>query len=169
MPESSKVQIQVDQSGIRLDQYLAHAIPHLSRSHIKKLIQQNNVLVDGHPAKPGLIVQSGEVISLNVPIQAANVLVPQTMALKIVYEDETIIVVNKDAGVVVHPAHGHTQDGDWNPMVRPPQHALHIFRSEISRTDRAIKGGKVRPLAECLGATRYRKQHLCSSIHALRG
>ena len=51
MPESSKVQIQIDQSDIRLDQYLARTIPYLTRSQIKKLIQQNDVLVDGHPAK----------------------------------------------------------------------------------------------------------------------
>ena len=110
MPESSKVQIQIDQSGIRLDQYLAHTIPHLTRSQIKKLIQQNNVLVDGHPAKPGLIVQAGEIISLNLPAPPADAVILQPMALKIVYEDEALIVVNKDAGVVVHPAHGHDQD-----------------------------------------------------------
>jgi 23S rRNA pseudouridine1911/1915/1917 synthase len=89
---------------------LAHTIPHLTRSQIKKLIQQNEVLVNGHPAKPGSIVQTGEMISLTLPAPPAESVTPQPMTLKIVYEDETLIVVNKDAGIVVHPAHGHNQD-----------------------------------------------------------
>lgn len=96
------------QPPTRLDQYLADEIPHLSRSQIKKLIQQNKVLVTQHPAKPSTVIEPGDVILVYLPDASPPQLAPETMNLEIVHADDAVIVINKPPGLVVHPAHGHS-------------------------------------------------------------
>ncbi len=102
------LQLQVDQFSPRLDQYLAQALPNLSRSQVKKLIQQGQVLVGRQPAKPGAAVQPGDVVTVYLPAPEPKTPQPEDVsALTIVFEDDELIVVNKPAGIVVHPARGH--------------------------------------------------------------
>jgi 23S rRNA pseudouridine1911/1915/1917 synthase len=108
MSNSNMVQIEVHQSGERLDHYLTLMIPHLSRSQIKKLISRKDVLVSGEPTKAGAILQAGNVVSVQMPPELPTRLLPEAIPFQVVYEDDQIIVVNKAAGVVVHPAHGHS-------------------------------------------------------------
>lgn len=107
MASSQTVVLQVDQFAPRLDHYLAQAFPQLSRSQIKKLIQQKQVLLGNRPVKPSSPVQPGDTVTLHLPPPESDTLQPEPMLLDIIYEDDDLIVVNKVAGVVVHPGHGH--------------------------------------------------------------
>jgi 23S rRNA pseudouridine1911/1915/1917 synthase len=112
-PQStSLLHIQPEQAGQRLDRYLAWALGDLSRTSIQQLISEGAVLVNGHPSKPGYNVRSGDevqVIQATPKSQLGNVR-PQALPLDIVYEDNDLLVINKAAGMVVHPAPGHTVD-----------------------------------------------------------
>ncbi len=91
----------------RLDQFLSKEIPELSRSQLKKLIQQGKVLVSNQPVKPSIAVQPGDLVTLRIPQPETVILQPEAIPLDIVFEDNDLVVVNKSAGMVMHPAHGH--------------------------------------------------------------
>jgi 23S rRNA pseudouridine1911/1915/1917 synthase len=109
------IQIQVDRPAARLDQFLAETIPDLSRSQIQKLIRQGRVFLFAPPAnkakpitRPSMSIQPGEMITIQLPPPQPKVLQPETIPLDIIFEDDDLVVINKPAGMVVHPAHGHT-------------------------------------------------------------
>lgn len=108
MTKLQQFAVDAHQPPTRLDQYLADEIPHLSRSQIKKLIQQNQVLVSQHPARPSTLVEPGDVIQVHLPDAAPPQLSPEAMGLEIVHADDAVLVINKPPGLVVHPAHGHS-------------------------------------------------------------
>lgn len=92
----------------RLDKYLVEKLPEeLSRSFIQKLIADGNILLNGAPAKSHHKVSAGESIEVTVPKAEAVFIRPEKIPLDIVYEDEYLLVVNKPAGMVVHPAPGN--------------------------------------------------------------
>lgn len=93
--------------GTRLDRYLARANPDLSRSYIQHLIEDHHVEVNGKTVKPSYSVQAGDQIKLVVPVPKPSDIVPEDIPLTVVYEDEDVLVVDKPAGMVVHPAPGH--------------------------------------------------------------
>ncbi len=97
----------VDESGGRLDVFLSQRCPELSRSRIQALIAEGHVTMDGAPAKSAARLRHGQTVSLFVPPPAATALEPQPMELVIVHEDEDLLVVDKPAGLVTHPAPGH--------------------------------------------------------------
>ncbi|MBM3214827.1 RluA family pseudouridine synthase [Candidatus Poribacteria bacterium] len=92
--------------GSRLDVYLAAHVPHLSRSRLQQLIGDSHVQVNERPAKSSLRLRSGDVIGLRLPEPRPSHLSPEPLPLGILHEDESIIVLNKPPGVVVHPAPG---------------------------------------------------------------
>ena len=95
-----------EEKGQRLDVFVVERFPELSRSHVQKLIEQGNVLVDGSVRKANYKLRGGEVVQVTVP-QAEPISVEQEdIPLDILYEDKDIIVVNKARGMVVHPASG---------------------------------------------------------------
>jgi len=96
-----------DRSGERLDAYLARAVPDLSRSHAQKLIEAGRVLVNGRPAKAALRLAPGDEVRVHVPEPQPITPLPEPIRLEVVYEDADLIVVNKPAGLTVHPAPGH--------------------------------------------------------------
>ena len=93
-------------SGQRLDRFLAAQLSDLSRTRLAELIRQGDVHIAGRPARPSHRVAAGEVIEVRLaprePLRAAPVAVP----LEILYEDDDLVVVNKPAGMVVHPGAG---------------------------------------------------------------
>ncbi len=102
------VQLQVDQTTLRLDQYLAKELTHLSRSQLKKIIQQGQVFIADLPAKkPGTSVHPGDTVTVHLRELEDTTLQSESIPLDIAFEDEHIIVVNKPTGMVVHPAQGH--------------------------------------------------------------
>ncbi len=93
--------------GKRLDAFLADSTAELTRSAAAQLIETGGVLVDGRTAVKSLRLSGGETVELTLPEPEPIDAVPQNIPLDVVYEDEDVIVVNKPAGLVVHPAPGH--------------------------------------------------------------
>ncbi|BAZ38386.1 putative pseudouridine synthase [Calothrix sp. NIES-4101] len=104
----NEINLYVEDSGERLDRYLADEIPELSRSRIQSLIEEGCVQVNRQPcASKKIAVQAGDNIIITIPDAAPLELQPENVPLDILYEDEQLIIINKPAGLVVHPAPGH--------------------------------------------------------------
>ncbi|UCD80052.1 MAG: RluA family pseudouridine synthase [Desulfobacterales bacterium] len=95
-------------AGRRLDTAVALHISECSRSLAANLIVNQRILVDGQPRKPGYRVKSGETIEVRIPSPAPVDFEPEPIPIKIIYQDEQIAVINKQPGIVVHPAPGHS-------------------------------------------------------------
>lgn len=93
--------------GIRLDSWLAQACPDLTRSRVQSLIESADVLVDGEASRKNLKVNPGMRVSVTIPAVRDAGIVAEEISLRILYEDEDIIAVDKAAGMVVHPSAGH--------------------------------------------------------------
>lgn len=93
--------------GQRLDSFLAAAVSDLSRARIQRLIAAGEVQVDGRPARAATRVRAGQTITLHVPPAEQVKLEAEELPLSIVYEDDDVLVIDKPAGLVVHPAPGH--------------------------------------------------------------
>lgn len=94
-------------AGRRLDQALAGLFPDYSRTRLKSWIDEGKVLVDGRPLRPRDRLVGGESVQVDARLEDEVAVVPQPMALEIVYEDATLIVVDKPVGLVVHPGAGN--------------------------------------------------------------
>jgi 23S rRNA pseudouridine1911/1915/1917 synthase len=103
--------------GTRLDRFVADRVPDLSRGTVQKLIESGNVLVDGVVRKPKFRMTPGEVVSVDVPPPAPDEIEPDPLPLSVVYEDDDVIVIDKPAGLVVHPAPGHPRGTLANALV----------------------------------------------------
>ena len=103
------VKVAEDKAGGRLDRLLADALPAFSRTRLKGLIEEGRVEVPGHGpvVDPTRRVRDGETYSVAIPSIAPEVPKPQPMPLDIVFEDEHLVVVDKPAGLVVHPGAGN--------------------------------------------------------------
>ncbi len=91
----------------RLDQYLAERLPTLSRSQVQRLISEGHVRLNGQSTRPGARLHPGDELAWQVPPTAASALTPQPMDLRVLYEDDDLVVIDKPAGLVVHPGPGH--------------------------------------------------------------
>ena len=107
MVERRTVTVASDETGERLDRYLASRFQDLSRSRIQALIAGGGVEINGAAARPSHKTTAGDTISLTLPDVAPSPLTPESIPLRIVYEDSDLIVIDKPAGMVVHPAPGH--------------------------------------------------------------
>jgi len=93
--------------GKRLDRYVADQLPDLSRGTVQTLIATGHVRVDGQQRKPKFRMTPGEVVSVEIPPPEIDEILPDPIPLTIVHEDADVIVIDKPAGMVVHPAPGH--------------------------------------------------------------
>jgi 23S rRNA pseudouridine1911/1915/1917 synthase len=98
-----------DRPSQRLDAFLAESVPETSRAQLKKLIDAGQITCDGNPAKASLKLKGGEKIELALPEPRPLAAIAQPIPLRILYEDQDLIVVDKPAGMVVHPAAGHAE------------------------------------------------------------
>ena len=101
------VELSVMDAVPRVDQFLAQALPQLSRSAAQRLLEEGHVLRDGQPLRKRDKLRPGDALTVVVPDPEPVALVPQDIPLDVVYEDADVIVVNKPVGMVVHPAPGH--------------------------------------------------------------
>lgn len=104
------INLQLEETGdrLRLDRYLSQELPDFSRSRLQQLIEQGNVQLNGKICtSKKAIMQIGDRISLTIPEAKPLDLQPEAIPLDILYEDDSLIIVNKPAGLVVHPAAGH--------------------------------------------------------------
>lgn len=109
MIKEGALSIRVDKygSGKRLDAFVASVTSRFSRSFAAKLICQGNILVQGRIKKPGYRLKTDEKIYIHIPSPEQNLLIPDPAQIDILFEDEHIILINKQPDLVVHPAPGH--------------------------------------------------------------
>lgn len=93
--------------GKRLDRFLAEHTAEISRSRLQALIRAGAVTLNGNPAKPKQALDLGDQISLKIPDPAPAEAQAEAIPLELLYEDEHLLVINKDSGLVVHPAAGN--------------------------------------------------------------
>lgn len=106
--EGQDIQLQVQDGNERLDRWLASQLPNLSRSRLQKLIEQGHISLNGTPCTTKkTTVQAGDLLQVTLPDAAPLELRPEAIPLNILYEDDQLIIINKPAGMVVHPAPGH--------------------------------------------------------------
>lgn len=96
----------IDNDGIRIDKYLLDKLD-ISRNKIQKLINDNNILVNGKSVKASYIVRVDDLIECDFEYKEKIDILPEDIPLDIVYEDDDLLVVNKPSGMVVHPAVGN--------------------------------------------------------------
>ncbi len=100
--------VPLESAGMRLDQFLCVSLPERSRSQLQEWIRGGAVLLNGAPpAKPGHKLRGGEQLRVEEPAPLAYAAVPEALPLDLLHEDEDVLVVNKAAGMVVHPAVGN--------------------------------------------------------------
>lgn len=121
------------QQGLRLDKALAELLPDLSRERLKALIVEGQVTSGGRALNPSIKVAAGQVFAITLPATAESEVVAQDIPLVIVYEDADLIVIDKPAGMVVHPAVGNLDGTLVNAL-------LHHCRDSLSGI-----GGVARP------------------------
>lgn len=100
-------QVTKKNQGGRLDQFLSEAHLNLSRSQAKNLIQKHLIFLNQKPAKPSAYLRAGDLVSGSLPEPEPLSLEPEPLPLTILYEDSSIIVIDKTPGMVIHPAHGN--------------------------------------------------------------
>ncbi|MGA2654862.1 MAG: pseudouridine synthase, partial [Gammaproteobacteria bacterium] len=133
IPESLK--------ALRLDQALANMFPDYSRARIKLWIIDKQVQVDGKFLAPTDKVRGGEEVIIHAHIPEAVVWASQDIALDIVYADDDLIVINKPAGLVVHPAAGHQTGTLVNAILHQFPECAHLPRGGIvHRLDKDTSG-----------------------------
>lgn len=100
------IKIGPEHSGVRLDAFLASQIEGWSRARLQKLIENEDVLVNRKVSKPAYKLREGDELEIELTAPPTTDFAPENIPLDIVYEDDTLVVVNKPAGLVVHPAAG---------------------------------------------------------------
>jgi 23S rRNA pseudouridine1911/1915/1917 synthase len=106
--EKTSIVVLPEERGVRLDLLLVSREPGLTRTRIARLIDEGNVLVGGCPCRAGQKMKVGAEVTLDIPeVKPYLAALPEEIALHVVYEDGALIVIDKPAGMVVHPAAGH--------------------------------------------------------------
>lgn len=105
MPE--KLRFIVDRAGFRLDKYIPQRYKELTRSYVQRLIKEGRVKVNNCTAKASSKLNAGDKVIINLPPPSPPSLSPEIIPLTVVYEDDSLIVIDKPAGLPVHPAPGH--------------------------------------------------------------
>lgn len=126
------ITVDPEAAGARLDSFLASRIAELSRTRIQRAIEDGDVLVNERASKPGYRLREGDRIEIDLPEPPPVEITPEPLDLKVVFEDDDIIVVDKAAGMIVHPGAGIESGTLANALV-------HHF-NELSNT-----AGRVRP------------------------
>lgn len=109
------ITVQLPESGQRLDTFISKKTG-ITRSQIKKLIEKNNVLVNGKIKSQNYKIKAGELISINFPEEETEELIPEPIPLEILYEDDYLVVVNKPSSMVVYPSAGHSHGTLMNAL-----------------------------------------------------
>lgn len=105
---STNQMLLLEAPGERLDRVLTKQLPELSRTQIQRLLKEGQILINGRPAKPNLRLEGGEEATITLPEPHETELIPEAIPLDIRYEDDDMLIVDKPAGMVVHPAVGHS-------------------------------------------------------------
>ncbi len=128
-------------AGQRLDQALAQMFPGYSRSRLKEWILQGRVMVDGAARRPRDAVDKGELVEVTVVAEAAVISLPESIDIEVVYEDDDLLIINKPAGLVVHPGAGNTRGTLMNGLLHLALQLAELPRAGIvHRLDKETSG-----------------------------
>jgi len=128
-------------TGLRLDQALAQALPQYSRARLKTWIEAGEVRVDGRIPRPRDKVLGGERIEIEARVEAARTVDPEELPLDVIFEDRQLLVLNKPAGLVVHPGAGNPAHTLQNALLaRDPKLALVPRAGLVHRLDKDTSG-----------------------------
>jgi 23S rRNA pseudouridine1911/1915/1917 synthase len=106
MSERIELVVPTEQSGVRLDRFLARELAEISRTRIQELMDEGRVLVDGAAMKPSHKVEEGATVVIDIPPTLPAGVEAENIPLDLIYEDDDIAVINKPAGIIVHPGAG---------------------------------------------------------------
>ncbi len=134
--QETTLTVENEYQGLRIDKYLSEVLTELSRSYIQKLIDEGHILVGGKPVKANLKIKADQTITLSLPEPKEAEIVPEELPLDILYEDKDLILINKQKGMVVHPAAGHTSGTLVNAL-------LYHCQGELSGINGVLRPGIV--------------------------
>jgi len=177
-PSPSPLQATVpdEAAGRRFDAVLAELFPEYSRSRLAAWIRSGDALLDGRPARPRDPVRGGERVTLAAVAEIQTEAVPEDIPLDLVYEDEHLFVVNKPAGLVVHPGAGNPAGTLVNALLHRDPGLANLPRAGIvHRLDKDTSGVMVvartlqahTALVEQLAARQVHRQYLAVVVGAL--
>lgn len=134
-------QVPLSMSGMRFDQVASELFPDFSRSRLQSWIKDGLLKVDGRTTKPKEKLIGGEVLDLNAELEAQGTWEPEEIKLDIVYEDEHLMIINKQAGLVVHPAAGNQTGTLLNALLNHVPELINLPRAGIvHRLDKETTG-----------------------------
>nr|NQU91600.1 RluA family pseudouridine synthase [Bacteroidota bacterium] len=132
------------QSPIRIDKFLFNRIENVSRNKIQSAARAGNILVNESPVKPNYKIRPGDVISIVLPSPVREFeVIPEQIPFNILFEDNDILIVNKDAGIVVHPGHGNYTGTLLNALAwyfQDKGKQEDVFTSLVHRIDKDTSG-----------------------------
>lgn len=120
----------------RLDVYLTEKLENITRSYIKTLVDSEKILVNGKSVKSGYKLKANDNIHVEITEKVNEEIVPQDIPLNIIYEDEDIIIVNKEKGMVVHPANGNYSGTMVNSL-------MYTHKDSLSSINGVVRPGVV--------------------------
>ena len=129
--DGRRLTVEDEQDGLRLDNFLTALLPDHSRSQIQRLIKDGHVR-GSHTLRASSVVRAGQVFEIDIPAPKTAAPAPEELPLRIVFQDQDVVVLDKPAGMVVHPAAGHSSGTLVNALLH------HI-------TDLSGIGGELRP------------------------
>jgi 23S rRNA pseudouridine1911/1915/1917 synthase len=152
--------IEQSRPGLRLDTFLRGQFPDVSRGALQRLIEEGNVRVNGKTVKPTHAPRAGEMIQIHWPEAKPAIAQPEKIPLDILFEDKSLLVLNKPAGIVVHPAAGHEDGTLVNAL-------LHHCKGSLSGIGGVARPGIVHRLDKetsgCLVVAKNDETHLALS------
>lgn len=107
MTEDRVVVFEIQAPGERLDKAIAEAFPELSRAIVQRLVKTGQITVNGYTSKPSYRVEVADSVRIVFPSEEQAQVLPEHISLDVIFEDRDLLVVNKPAGMVVHPSYGH--------------------------------------------------------------
>jgi len=136
---SFSFQVAEEELPVRLDQFLTHKMPWRSRSFFQKMIEQGEVTVNSKTSRPGRYLLAGETILVDVSRQQQEYAPPSVNSLAVIFEDDCLLVLNKPAGIVVHPTGRHLYDTVMNAV--HARYPGHTYRPRlVHRLDKETSG-----------------------------
>jgi 23S rRNA pseudouridine1911/1915/1917 synthase len=136
-----RLELSADHAGLRLDQALARALPQYSRARLQGWIAEGAVQVDGRPPRARDVVKGGEQVSIEARIEPETQVAPEKLPLNVVFKDRALFVIDKPAGLVVHPGAGNSSRTLQNALLALDPGLAVVPRSGIvHRLDKDTSG-----------------------------
>ena len=158
--QPEKFTVEHSAPGVRLDTYLRGKFPTVSRGTMQRLIESGDIRINGQPAKATHAPRAGEEITIHWPEARPSETLPEEIPLEVLFEDKSLLVLNKPAGIVVHPAAGHEGGTLVNAL-------LHHCKGSLSGIGGVARPGIVHRLDKetsgCLVVAKNDETHLALS------